>query len=438
MSNITSHLHLIVFGRYPKVGVTKTRLIPILGPAGAAALQKRLTERTVSTATIATAKKKFRLYFCHAGGDQRRIERWLGHKNIDCVPQAEGDLGHRMYQAVKTAFEKGARRVVLVGTDIPGLDAEALINAFDRLDHHDLVLGPSTDGGYWLVGMRRLEDVFTGIAWSGADVLASTLALAEKKRLTFDLLDPLTDLDTPEDLAQEMGCRHASAPYLSVIIPTLNEAGRIDRTLVSTASEDSQIIVSDGGSKDRTVEIARTRGALVICGKRGRAGQQNRGAAVAQGEVLLFLHADTRLPSNYVDQIFDTLMERRTVLGAFRFAIDIHSPVTKWIAFWANLRSKWLQLPYGDQGLFMRRVDFQKIGGFPDVPIAEDLFLVRRMGENGRVALAPATAVTSARRWKNMGPLRTTLINTVIACGCLAGVSPSRLSPLYRPPAKKN
>ena len=130
------------------------------------------------------------------------------------------------------------------------------------------------------------------------------------------------------------------------------------------------------------------------------------------------------------------LMNRRVVLGAFRFRTDYATPAMRWITFWTNLRASVLQLPYGDQGLFITRHAFEAVGGFPPAPIAEDLYLVRRPARRGRIALAPAAAVTSGRRWRQLGPLRTTLINTIIALGCLTGIDPSRLAPLYRWPAR--
>ncbi|MBC2712835.1 MAG: TIGR04283 family arsenosugar biosynthesis glycosyltransferase [Desulfosarcina sp.] len=375
--------------------------------------------------------------FCHDGGNEKQMRQWLGGRHIRYVPQATGDLGRRMHRAIKSAVEDGARKVVLIGTDIPGITTAILEQAFAALNRRDLVLGPSTDGGYWLVGLNRVENIFDGVAWSTADVLQQTLALARHKGMKPYLLDPLSDLDTPDDLAREMGGNEPPSPYLSVIIPALNEERQIARTIAAATSTDAEIIVSDGGSTDRTVEIAKSLGARIVSGKRGRAGQQNRGAAAARGEVLLFLHADTRLPRNYIDHIFETLMDRRTVLGAFRFKTDINTPTMQWITFLTNLRARRLMLPYGDQGLFMRKCNFDTAGGFPEVPIAEDLYLVRKMARKGRITLAPASAVTSGRRWQYMGPMRTTIINTIIAAGCLAGVSPSRLAPLYRLPAKK-
>jgi hypothetical protein len=247
----------------------------------------------------------------------------------------------------------------------------------------------------------------------------------------------LTDLDDPKDLSRGIGAELARHPYLSVIIPTLNEARQIGRTLAAATCADAEIIVSDGCSSDRTVEIARDQGARIVVGPHGRAIQQNRGAASASGQVLLFLHADTRLPDNYAAHVFDTLMDRRTVLGAFRFETDSSSPAMQWISFGTNLRAGWLNMPYGDQAMFLHRDQFIASGGFPQVPIAEDLYLVRQMNRRGRIALAPVSVITSSRRWRRLGALRTTLINTIIALGCLAGVPPQRLAPLYRLPRNR-
>jgi rSAM/selenodomain-associated transferase 1 len=145
-----------------------------------------------------------RIVFCHDGGSRQHIERWLGLKHIGHEPQIAGDIGQRMRYAMQTAFSRGARRVVLVGTDIPGLTTPILEQAFTALHEKDLVLGPSSDGGYWLIGMKKPANLFDGMVWSRPDVLEKTLTLAKQKGMTPFLLDPLNDLDTPDDLGREL------------------------------------------------------------------------------------------------------------------------------------------------------------------------------------------------------------------------------------------
>jgi rSAM/selenodomain-associated transferase 1 len=436
VSNPADSAHLIVFGRYPRVGKTKTRLIPALGPVGAAALQKRLAEKTVATARQTAIRIGARLVFCHDGGREQQLRQWLGGRPIHFRPQATGDLGRRMHLAMQCAFDGGARRVVLVGTDIPGLTAAILEQAFAALDEKDLVIGPSIDGGYWLVGMTRPENIFDGITWSRPDVLENTLTLARRKGMTPGLLDPLNDLDTPGDLAREMGPGQSPQPWLSVVIPALNEARQIARTITAASIPEHKSSCPTAAARtapwrspvrwapasfpaSRTVPLSKT------------------GEPPPHGARCCSFCMPIPGCRQYGDHIFETLMDRRTVLGAFRFATDIHTPAMQAIAFLTNLRAGRLKLPYGDQGLFMRRADFYRFGGFPETPIAEDLYLVRKMARNGRIAMAPVAAVTSGRRWRRLGPLRTTLVNTLIAVGCLAGIPPERLSPLYRLTEKK-
>jgi rSAM/selenodomain-associated transferase 2 len=165
--------------------------------------------------------------------------------------------------------------------------------------------------------------------------------------------------------------------------------------------------------------------------RRGRAVQQNIGAREAEGEVLLFLHADTRLPEGYIRDVFDTLMAPGTALGAFRFKTDMAGPAMRLIEMVANLRSRFLQLPYGDQALFMRKRLFMAIDGFPEVPIAEDLLLIRQVIRKGSVRIVPKSITTSGRRWREVGPIKTFLINQMIIAGYLLKISPLALSSVY-------
>ena len=219
---------------------------------------------------------------------------------------------------------------------------------------------------------------------------------------------------------------------VTAVIPALNEDVNINRAIDSARDQDAEIIVVDGGSKDRTVSRAMGAGTRVIRSFRGRALQQNIGAGASSGNVLLFVHADTILPEGYIGHIFETLMDSRVVTGAFHFSTDFKHPFMKLIEEVANIRARFLQLPYGDQAIFLRRSTFESAGGFPLVPIAEDLFFTRKLKKTGKIRIAPALAVTSARRWRELGLIRTTWINYKIMAGCLLGVSPEKLVRLYR------
>ncbi|NNG02229.1 MAG: DUF2064 domain-containing protein [Desulfobacteraceae bacterium] len=422
---------LIIFGRYPVPGKTKTRLIPLLGSVGAADLHRRLTE-SIWTSAVSLDRLECTIVFCYDGGTPKKVAQWIGEEPLVYKPQSKGNLGQRMFDAMTAGFKGGAKRVVLVGTDIPDIRRHHLDSAFEALASNDLVLGPSTDGGYWLVGLRRPVNVFENIQWGSPNVLKQTLLLAEDKALSHHLLDQLTDIDEPDDLRQFVAQSEIDRPYISVIIPALNEAEGIARTISMAADPNAEIIVVDGQSSDHTVAEATAGKARVLTAPRGRARQLNAGARQARGQVLLFLHADTRLPENYIHWIFDALLDKSCVMGAFRFGTDSSRLGMRIIEFAANIRSVIFKLPYGDQAFFMKRSQFERSGGFPEVPIAEDLFFARRMAVAGNINITAARIITSARRWERVGILRTTLINYLIAAGCIARISPQKLAPLYR------
>jgi rSAM/selenodomain-associated transferase 2/rSAM/selenodomain-associated transferase 1 len=437
-SSLLTPLHsdrVIIFGRYPVPGKTKTRLGSKLGPVAAADLQRQFFEKTLRTSRTFASERNIGVEVCVEGGHASEVRRWLG-TGLIFSQQGPGDLGLRMHKAFRDAFHRGCQRVVLLGTDIPELEVSHLSQAFDVLCGKDLVLGPSTDGGYWLMGLKRPVDLFQGIGWGSAKVLEQTLDLAKAKGLTVGLLDPLTDMDTVEDLRKWRPEGMDHRPFMSVIIPALNEGANIQEAILAGRTEDVEIIVVDGGSEDDTVERAAEAGARLIQSNRGRASQQNQGAAVSRGRVLLFLHADSHLPAGYVRYVFDALLDPRTVAGAFRFTTDLNHPLMTVIEFGTNIRSRYFKLPYGDQALFVKKSVFQSLGGFPEVPIAEDLLLVRQLSRRGRIRILPARVITSGRRWRALGLLRTTLINQIILVGCYLGVSPRTLKALYRNPMK--
>jgi len=219
---------------------------------------------------------------------------------------------------------------------------------------------------------------------------------------------------------------------ISIIIPTLNEAGCIGQTVVGLVGQPGvEVLVADGGSQDQTVALATAAGATVIAAPLGRGSQQNAGARAAQGTVLLFLHADTRLPEGFTTQIREALNRPGTVAGAFRFAVDATGWRFRLLEYGANWRAALLGLPYGDQALFLPAARFQAMGGFKKIALLEDLELVRRLRKMGRIALLTNPALTSARRWQRLGLVRTTVINQMILLGFFCGLSPDRLARWY-------
>jgi rSAM/selenodomain-associated transferase 2 len=219
---------------------------------------------------------------------------------------------------------------------------------------------------------------------------------------------------------------------ITVIIPTLNEAETLAGTLDSVRRcPDVGIIIVDGGSRDGTLEIASIHNVDVISSLPGRAHQMNVGAAASDSEILLFLHADTKLPAGFEEFVRRILSQPRVVAGAFQLCIAAPYWGLRIIEALANWRSTWLQLPYGDQGVFLSARMFHKVGGFREFPLMEDFELMRRLRREGRIQIAPVPVLTSARRWIRVGICKLTLLNQVaIAAYCL-GVAPSRIALWY-------
>jgi len=218
---------------------------------------------------------------------------------------------------------------------------------------------------------------------------------------------------------------------LSIIIPALNEERSLGQTLAAILSHAHEIIVVDGGSKDGTIKIAHKHASVVLDSNRGRGIQQHIGACRARGDVLLFLHADTWLPRGFEIMIERTLSDSKTVFGAFRLGHHPSTAVLNLVALMANLRSLLIKMPYGDQGLFMRRSDYFRVGGFKDLPIMEDVDLVRRLNKMGKFKLVKARVRTSARRYNRDGVVCTTVRNWSLIIRYLLGQSPESLHRFY-------
>jgi rSAM/selenodomain-associated transferase 2 len=225
---------------------------------------------------------------------------------------------------------------------------------------------------------------------------------------------------------------------VSVIVPVLDEAGRIEGQLRSLAcfAAFHEVIVVDGGSRDDTVALVRAAGAArLVHAPRGRASQMNAGARVATGDVLLFLHADVRLPDDAIAHVEEALADASVVAGAFR-TWTVPDAGRSWLAPFlhlADLRSRCSRLPYGDQALFVRADAFRRAGGFPDQPLMEDVELARRLARLGRLRVVRSRVEVSGRRFLARPIYYTLAVNLFPALYAL-GVAPATLKRLYGDP----
>jgi len=221
---------------------------------------------------------------------------------------------------------------------------------------------------------------------------------------------------------------------ISIIIPVLNEEKELRRTLTSLlVTKNEELIIVDGGSKDRTVDIAKEFTSNVYQTVRGRAHQMNYGAREAAGDLLLFFHSDCVLPRNAYKLIRETLSDGSVSAGAFDLSIDHDSFCYRIIEKGANIRSRVTSIPYGDQGLFLSKDLFVQIGGYPDIPIMEDIAIAKELRQAGRIRFLKEKVKTSPRRWIAEGPVFTTMRDWMIAL--LYGtfnVPPDKLSNFYR------
>lgn len=437
---------LIIFTRYPTPGQVKTRLIPAVGAAGAARLHRQMTVAIVDRARSLPTDLAVKIQVHFDGDNYQQMSDWLG-TNLDYQTQCTGDIGQRMARSFATIGQHNSA-VVLIGTDCPELTTDILTQAFEQLAAgQDLVLGAAIDGGYYLIGLRQYQpELFVGIDWSTDRVFAQTVEIAHRLNLSIGYLPTLTDIDRPADLP--ILTKMQLTAKISIVIPALNEAATIGSILADLhLLPHIEIILVDGGSIDHTIKIAQEYGVKVLSSPPGRARQMNLGANAATGEILLFLHADTVLPGGFEGMVRSVLGglgdggcgsvgdgdgENLPIAGAFTLQIDDPLPSLRWIEWLVAWRSRWRQMPYGDQAIFLTAETFRQVGGFIEMPIMEDFELIRRLQRRGRIAILPAPVLTSARRWLQRGVWPTTLINQAIVIGYSIGISPTRLVTWYR------
>ena len=221
---------------------------------------------------------------------------------------------------------------------------------------------------------------------------------------------------------------------LSIVIPVLNEASNLERLLpdLSQKCPGAEVIVVDGGSTDGSTQVvAQYPLARLVVSPRGRARQMNAGAREARGEILLFLHADTRLPDGAAEAIRAALADPRVVGGRFDVRLDSPRVIFRLIAFFINCRSRLSRIATGDQGLFLRHHIFAEMGGYPEIPLMEDVEFSKRLKRCGTIACLRLAVTASARKWEQEGVVRTVLLMWMLRLLYFFGVRPARLHRLY-------
>ncbi len=417
---------VVYFIKAPIEGRVKTRLAKRIGQQKALSIYEGFVEHLLSLHTPLFSER-FIAY--DTPNTALPLPSYLTHEKL--FYQEGEDLGEKMAHAFEYLFSKGYKKIILLGADIPDINSKVIEHALNALSQNDAIVSPTFDGGYYLIGFnahtytrRAFENIEFGTpnVYKQTKHQLKTLLLAEGKKLR--------DIDTLEDLKAYMPAYPTKR--ISVIIPVYRE----DETLLKTiqtlyhhaSGDDFEVIVVDTQEKS-TVNTLHVKHARIGFAPKGRASQMNEGALMAQGEILLFLHADTLLPQNW-----DKLIDNGYDAGAFNLAIASQHKGLKCIETLANLRTRLTQIPYGDQAQFFKRATFQDLDGYATIPLMEDIEIMKRLKKQRiAIALLDARVTTSDRRWKKEGIFYTTLRNRILSFLYLCGVSPSVLQAYYKP-----
>lgn len=401
---------VIVFTRVPVPGETKTRLMPDLTGEECA----RIHSMFLLDLRDLLSKVNADVFYAITPFEKASCFRELMGDDIQIFIQSGDDLGEKMINAFRYAFQRGYESVVLFGSDSPEIEAGDIERAFDLLEEKDIAIGRSFDGGYYLIGMTGLhKDIFSIEKYGTDTVFEATLARITGLGLSYGETTPHHDIDDIHDLRaffdRERGKNRldkshtgrylARTQKISIIVPIYNEEKTIDllQDNVKPLLNSAEIIFVDGGSTDNTLSLIGPEFTLISSDK-GRANQMNEGAKKSSGDVLLFLHADSRLPQNPLEEIREVMTRHKA--GAFGIEFDSNSPLMKICQFLSNLRLSRGNIAFGDQGIFIDRKLFFDLGMFPKIPLMEDYQLSLSLGERGiKIGMCKNRIRTSARRY---------------------------------------
>lgn len=359
---------LIYFIKAPIPGTVKTRLAKSIGEEKATAFYRYCVEKLLAT----KAPPLCDVFVAYDGVSE---ESPFATKNL--FLQSKGDLGERMAHAFLHVFSLGYESVILVGSDIPDVDEAILEESMTLLSTSDALLSPTLDGGYYLIGFHECSftcKAFEGIVYSQNDVFSKTLQHLMPLHVSTGKM--LRDIDTIDDL-KAYDKSFFTLPLISVIIPVYNENETLLETITSlrhnAKDADFEIILIDTPERT-TIDAFPFLHVRTATAKQGRAQQMNEGALMAQGDILLFLHADTRVPKHW-----DEIIKNGGKVGAFRLGIDSPRTIYRIIETLVSFRTRITTIPYGDQGHFFESSFFRELGGYARIPLMEDVELMQRI-----------------------------------------------------------
>lgn len=401
---------IIIFTRVPIPHKTKTRLMPVYTPEECAAIHSCFL-RDIYSECKKTGKALFIFYTPKDSKDL--LTKLLGTYE-HMIAQEGCDLGERMLGAIRFVLERGFSSCILIGSDVPEITAETVYSAFSALQTIDVVISPVNDGGYCLIGMKQVIPEAFGVREYGtSSVCEDTVRYLNEKKYSVRLLPVLYDIDTPQDIAcfirrirtePSLVCKHSIGYFskhkkISVIVPVYNEESNMHSIQTELKKmKGCEVIFVDGGSTDNTLALVEKQYTVVHSAK-GRALQMNKGALESSGSVLFFLHADSILPDNAVEQIHAAT--EHCNFGCFHISFTSHAFFFTICAFMSNMRAILFKIPFGDQGLFIERTVFFESGMFPEIPIMEDYqFSLNMKKTKEKLCIIKAHIITSARRYK--------------------------------------
>lgn len=402
---------VILFTRVPIPGKTKTRMMPYLTETQCADLHTCFLKDIA--VECGTCEADIFVSYAPENQGEEKLKTILGEQK-GYFRQDGDDLGSRMYHAIEKVLDMGYEKCLLMGTDIPEVSVEALKRAYRVLEGQDVVFGRTTDGGYYLVGMKRpIPEVFGLKEYGHGKVLEETVQELRQKGISVGYTVTYSDMDTREDVEEyrqrmrksERLKRSRTGRYLaanakiSVIIPLYNEEKTIDRMQAQLRPllKRCEVIFVDGASTDRTLQKI-TSEFTVLHAPKGRARQMNCGALQSTGDILFFLHCDSELPEKPLEEIRSVMRDYR----AGCFGIAFHS----WNFFMftcrviSNHRIKDRKVMFGDQGIFLDRSLFFEAGMFREIPVLEDYQFSLTLKEMGvSLGMCKKRIYTSDRRF---------------------------------------